>query len=132
MKAMNETVSSSTHTLCIRILGLHKGKNKICIWRQATLAYSAPDANCRGATVNTTYDRLDYTHVYQRVNMETLTTLGIYTDHSRVGVTIDWTKEGVSPDVIECEKYAPQTSSTRCVIGSVLSVLIGTIQWSFE
>nr|CUU97819.1 hypothetical transcript [Hymenolepis microstoma] len=118
-------------------ISLQKGSNALCVWRQATLFSGA---NCQDATVNTTSDSLDYTHVYQRVNMETLTTLGIYTDHSRVGVTIDWTKEGVSPDVIECEKYSPQTSSTPkvtttssgCVIGSVLVVLIGTIQWSFE
>nr|CUU97820.1 hypothetical transcript [Hymenolepis microstoma] len=84
----------------------------LCSWRGFQLL-SRSDIICGNFTVNTTHDKSDYTLEYHRVNNEDVTNLVFYAAPSSVGVTIDWTKEGVSPDVIECEKYAPQTSSTH-------------------
>nr|CDS30604.1 diagnostic antigen gp50 [Hymenolepis microstoma] len=81
---------------------LIRNNETICEWSGMKLEANSPHKNCGNFRVNAPQNRLDYTFECVRENMENITSLALYTADSIVGVTIDWTKEGVSPDMIDC------------------------------
>nr|CUU97883.1 hypothetical transcript [Hymenolepis microstoma] len=123
---------------------LDKNERRLCKWNGRTLEPESRSQNCGNLTVNTLRNSVDYTHEYQRDNAEDITTFYFSTRLGVVGVTIDWTKNGTSPDVTECEKYfvkstttvlettAVATTSSCSPIGSIIPILFGITLWILE
>nr|CDS31567.1 diagnostic antigen gp50 [Hymenolepis microstoma] len=122
---------------------LVKGIEWLCVWREGEVIPDKSQDYCRSFTKNPSkQNQLDYTFTYNRTDMEPSTFLYFLSPQSRVGVSIYWEEGGVSPDVLECEKY-PQvtttstgiqqvtTTSTGCAIGPLFSILVVTTQWIF-
>nr|CUU97884.1 hypothetical transcript [Hymenolepis microstoma] len=121
---------------------LDRNKKRLCQWNGSTLESESRGQKCGNLTVNTLRNSLDYTHEYHRDNAEDITTFLFSTNSKMLGITVDWTKNGTSPDVTECEKYfvkstttettAVVTTSSCSPVGSIFPILFGITLWIFE
>nr|CUU97977.1 hypothetical transcript [Hymenolepis microstoma] len=92
---------------------LNRANKRLCSWRGSKLVFNSQGQRCGNFTINTRQDRLDYTFRYFREDNEQITTLSFQVRSSYVGVTIDWTKEGVSPDITECQNNVAHGTRTE-------------------
>nr|CUU97781.1 hypothetical transcript [Hymenolepis microstoma] len=100
------------------VSALRKHAKVICLWRGKIVEENVPGNYCGNMTENRAKDQLDYTFEYQRDNLESNTSFEFICDTSRVGVTIYWEEEGVSPDIIECQKYDGVTTTSKMYDGT--------------
>lgn len=74
-----------------------------CIWKGMIVDTNYIPNKCGNLTVNTVKDQLDYTFQYTREGSEEIANFHIENELSIIGISVYWTKEGPSPDMIECQ-----------------------------
>nr|CUU97779.1 hypothetical transcript [Hymenolepis microstoma] len=92
---------------------LYKNYLLQCLWNGMIVNKRWSQLNCVNLTENSDKDQLDGAVVYERVNDEEIADFEIYDGKSRIGISVFWEKKGPSPDIAECQKYVPSTTSTQ-------------------
>ncbi|EUB54805.1 hypothetical protein EGR_10334 [Echinococcus granulosus] len=100
------------------LTSLYQNGKFACGWRGTTLVLSESPV-CRNMSKD---EKSNLRTFVLNITQNTITSIGWYTSTRRMTVNIDWTQDGVSPEVAECN--GPEVKHTSTILVALLSMLM--------